>query len=276
MSPSNRLIVAILVVAALAVGFWMLLLAPKREEADKLSSEVDSLNVTLAEAQGRAAEAVAARQEFPTDYRQLVVLGQAVPASDETASLLVELNQVSVDSKISFEGFQLTSEGGEVAETAVPAPPTEAPATESSSAVPAAATVPPTEAAAALMPLGATIGPAGLAVMPYELTFTGSFFEVADFIEEIDSLVHTGDAEVAVEGRLMTINGFALSPEQTEEGEASSDLGATFSLTTYLVPPGQGVTAGASPTEPAPETPVPASEASGEEAGESSETVSAR
>jgi len=275
MSSSNRLIVAILVVAAVAVGFWMLLLAPKREEAEKLSGEVDSLNVSLVEAQGRAAEAVAARRDFPADYRQLVVLGQAVPASDETASLLVELNQVATDSKVDFEGFQLASEGGaEAAEGTVPAPSTEAATAESSSAVPAAATVPPTEAAAALTPLGATVGPAGLAVMPYSLTFTGSFFEIADFIAEIDSLVHTGEASVEVEGRLMTIDGFALSPEEKDGGD-SSQLSATFSVTTYLVPPDQGVTAGATPAAPAPETAAPASESSAE-TGESSETVSAR
>lgn len=277
MSSSHRLIVAILVVAALAVGFWVLLLAPKREEADKLSGEVDSLSVTLAEARSRTAEAAAARREFPSDYRQLVVLGEAVPASDETASLLVELNQVATDSRIDFEAFQLASEGGgeaEVSEIPAPAPSTEAPAAEPSSAVPAAATVPPTEAAASLMPLGATIGPAGLAVMPYSLTFTGSFFEVADFIAEIDSLVHTREASIEVEGRLMTIDGFALSPE-TEEGGDSSQLSATFSVTTYLVPPDQGVTAGATPTAPAPETAAPASESSAA-AGESSETVSAR
>ena len=37
----------------------------------------------------------------------------------------------------------------------------------------------PTEAAASLMPLGASIGPAGLAVMPYNLIFNGTFFQIA-------------------------------------------------------------------------------------------------
>jgi Tfp pilus assembly protein PilO len=277
MSSSNRLIVAILVVTAVAVGFWILLLAPKREEANKLSGEVNALSVSLVEAQGRAAEAVAAREDFPVDYRQLVVLGQAVPASDETASLLIELNRVARESKVDFEGFQLSSEGGGEAVAApapLPAPSTEAATGGASSAVPAAATVPPTEVAAALMPLGATVGPAGLGVMPYDLTFTGSFFEVADFIAEIDSMVHTGDANVEVEGRLMTIDGFALSQEAAEEGD-TSQLNATFSVTTYLVPPDQGVTAGATPTAPPPATTAPASE-SPAEPSESEETVSAR
>jgi len=274
MASANRLIVAVLVVAALAVGFWMLALGPKREKAHELSSQVDSLKASLVEAQSRAEQAAAARQDFPADYQQLVVLGQAVPASDETSSLLVELDQVATGSRVKFESIQLTGSSEAAAPPATTvAPPTEAPA-EPSSAVPAAATVPPTEAAASLLPLGAAIGPAGLGVMPYSLTFSGDFFQVADFIKGIDSMVHTGDSKVAVEGRLVTLDGFALN--------ADSELGfphldATFAVTTYVTPPSQGITAGASPAAPVASTPVPAAEASGsEESSETSETVAAQ
>jgi hypothetical protein len=117
--------------------------------------------------------------------------------------------------------------------------------------VPAAASVPPTEAAASLLPLGATVGTAGLGVMPYNLDFSGDFFQVADFIKGINSLVKTGDA-VAVDGRLMTLDGFALVPDGEENGVPK--LKATFAVTTYVTPPDQGVTAGATSTAPAPET----------------------
>ena len=172
MSSSNRLIVSILAITAIAIAFWMLALGPKREEADELAGQVSQMKASLAAAQAKVTEALAAKQEFPTDYRQLVVLGKASPAGEETASLLVELSHVASASKVKFESISLNSEGGG---EATPAP-TPAPAPEASSAapngVPAAATVPPTEAAASLMPLGASIGPAGLAVMPYSLTFS--------------------------------------------------------------------------------------------------------
>jgi hypothetical protein len=74
----------------------------------------------------------------------------------------------------------------------------------------------------------------------------------------------------------MTLDGFSLRPESEEENTDSSRLTATFSVTTYVTPPSQGTTAGASPTAPAAETPAPASEAPAEESGESSETVAAR
>ena len=79
-SSTNRSIVAMLVVAALAIAFWVLLLSPKREEATKLDGEVErrwkrpsrSTDAEVAEA------AEAAEQDFPADYQQLVVLGKAV------------------------------------------------------------------------------------------------------------------------------------------------------------------------------------------------------
>lgn len=257
MNSSNRLIVSIVVVAALAIGFWMLLLGPKREEANELSSEAGQLQVALSEAQSKAAQAEAARQEFPSDYRQIVVLGQAVPAGDETSSLLVELNSIAEKTKVTFDSIQL--EGSEGATPAAPPTPAPAPSPAGSAAgaVPASSMVPPTEAAASLLPLGASVGTAGLGVMPYGLTFSGNFFQIANFIKGIDSLVHAGKSEIGVDGRLVTLDGFSLTTEPE-----SPDLKATFSVTTYVTPPTQGVTAGATPAAPAPVvTPAGAGEA---------------
>lgn len=234
-ASSNKLIVAILIVAALAVGFWMVLLSPKREEASKLSAEAGTLEASVSEARNRLAQAEEAKHAFPADYRQLVMLGQAVPQGDETSSLLVELGKVSTDSKVKFKSITL-EEGTGIEETAAP-----------TSASPSA-TTPPSEAAAALLPLGAAIGPAGLGVVPYNLKFSGSFFHVADFIAGIDSLVKTSK-QIAVDGRLVTLDGFALS-ENANAGFPYLD--ANFAVTAYVTPPSQGLTAGATSAEPAP------------------------
>ena len=45
--------------------------------------------------------------------------------------------------------------------------------------------------------------------MPYDLSFSGDFFHVADFISGIDAMVHTKGSYVAVDGRLLTLDGFA-------------------------------------------------------------------
>jgi hypothetical protein len=95
--------------------------------------------------------------------------------------------------------------------------------------------------------------------MPYKLTFQGDFFKMADFIKGLDELVKTTNEKVAVDGRLITVNGFAL-----EEADAGfPDLEATFVVTTYLTPPSQGLAAGASPEGPEGVTSVPASTTTG-------------
>jgi len=255
MKSSARPIIAILLVVAAAIAFWTLALSPKRSEADKLEAQIETLNTSVESARSELAQATAARHTFPTAYHQLVELGQAVPATDETPSLFVELETLALDSGVSFEAIQLEGEG----EAAAPEVATEATSTttEGSSATgtPAAEVVPATEVEASLLPLGASIGIAGLDVMPYALTFKGEFFGIAKFIGKVDALVASGKAKMAIDGRLITISGFSLTSGSEGEGGSSgggpAELQATFNVTTYLTPPGQGVTAGATPSAPA-------------------------
>lgn len=248
MGSSSKLAGAMVAVAVLAGAFWMLALSPKRQEASELSAQVNQARESLAQHRAEVAVAMQARREFAVDYQQLVVLGKAVPGDDDTPSLLVQLNRIAADSHVRFQTFKLNSEGGGEA----PPPP---PAEESGTPISA------TEAAASTLPLGATIGPAGLAVMPYTLTFTGDFFHLADFIKGLDSLVKTQNAKVDVRGRLITIDGFSLAPDSTL---GFPELEATVAITTYLTPPSEeGVTAGATPESPAPATGTPAATTTG-------------
>jgi Tfp pilus assembly protein PilO len=254
------MIVAMLAAAALAAAFWVLALGPKRQQASDLETTVSNLKSSLAKDRQEVAAALVARKGFAGDYGQLVVLGKAVPADDETASLLVELNQIADTSGVRFQEIQLSSAGSEAPAPA--AAPTEPAPSAGSASTPASAPAPaaPTEAAAATLPLGATIGSAGLDVMPYTLKFTGDFFHVADFIHGLDALVKTANSRVAVDGRLVTIDGFSLGPQQ---GETFPNLEATFAVTTYLTPSSQGVTAGATSTAPSSATAAPASTTTG-------------
>jgi Tfp pilus assembly protein PilO len=233
LSGTNGVIVAMVGVALLAIVFWMVLLSPKREEADSLGVEVENLQSSLSLHQAEADRAEEARAEFPVNYQQLVVLGKAVPGDDDTPSLLVQLNRIAEGADVTFRDLALEAASGE------PAPVPEASAASSA--------VSPTEVAASTLPLGAAIGPAGLGVMPYTLTFDGEFFKIADFIKGLDSLVETENAKVSVNGRLLTINGFSLEAAPNKSFPA---LEATFSVSTYLTPPEQGVTGGATPASP--------------------------
>ena len=181
----------------------MLALSPKREEASKLGAQVEQVEGLARPAPSRSRRRPKKRaSEFPVDYQQLVVLGKAVPGDDETASLLVQVNHIADHAGVRFSNLQL--ELGRRRRSAKPARrrrrkhrrrtrsrrPRRRPRCCRS---------------------GATIGPAGLAVMPYTLTFSGNFFQVADFIKGLDSLVKTKNEEVAVDGRLITIDGFSLA-----------------------------------------------------------------
>lgn len=234
MNPANRAMAVLAAFAVLAFLFWTQLLSPKREEAKQLKAQVGQLQASLATHQAEIAEGEAAKREFSTEYQRLVVVGKAVPGDDDIASLLVQVNRLADNADGTFRDLQLSAEGGGEEPAATP---------------PAAAGGEPasaTEVAASLLPLGASIGPAGLAVMPYTVTFEGNFFEIADFIEGLDSLVDTKQEEVVVDGRLVTVDGFSLKADPDKGFPA---LQASFALTTYLTPPGEGA-AGTLPESP--------------------------
>jgi Tfp pilus assembly protein PilO len=251
LSSSNRMVAAMLLVVAIAAAFWMMLLSPKRDEAKKLDVEVKRLEASLAQHQSEVAEAEAARDEFPTQYQRLVVLGKAVPKDDDIASLLVQLNRISDRAEGNFQEIQLVPSTSSSEPVGAPSTP---PAGSEGTPISA------TEVAASVMPLGATIGPAGLGVMPYEVTFDGNFFDVADFIKGLDSLVKTDEAGVVVDGRLVTVDGFSLAANADKGFPA---LEATFALTTYLTPPSEGTTGGATPESPETAIATPAATTTG-------------
>jgi hypothetical protein len=261
MKGANPTVIASILVALIAGIFWFAGVSPKRDQVTKLDAQVAKLQAEADKQQQAAAVATRAKAQFGGDYQQVVLLGKAVPASDDTASMLVELNRIADKSKVEFRGIELNSAGDAAPAPVAPAPapaPTDGSTTpsdgstattdSSTTATPVASTVPATESAAATLPIGATIGDAGLGVMPYSLTFRGGFFGAANFIAGLDRLVHTKTGNVAVDGRLVTIDGFSLVPDD-ELGLPTLD--ANFAVTTYVTPAGQGLTAGATAAAPA-------------------------
>jgi Tfp pilus assembly protein PilO len=275
---SDRGIIVGVAVVVLAVLFYMTVLGPKRKQASDLGSQIDSLNSSISQQQQVADFGEQARRSFPRYYGRLVLMGKAVPQEADTSSMLVQLSSTSSKSNVDLRGITLSEGASGAGTSTAPAPtsatsPTAAASSTSAatsttsttsttpspsgSTTPTTATpatpVPATETAAAAQPLGATVGVGGLPTMPYDLTFTGGYFDVANFIGGLDSLVKPRDsgAEVAANGRLFTVDGFTLSI-----GAAGpSHLDAKFQVTTYVAPPDQGLTAGASPSAPAPTSP---------------------
>jgi hypothetical protein len=259
---SERIILVALPLIALAVGFWLLVLAPKQKQAGELQDRIDGLNGRVDAAEVEIAAAEKARSDFSSDYADLVTLGTAIPEEDDQATLVHDLTTIGRQNNVSFRSFTL-AEGSGSAATAAPAP-TEpsSGSTESSDApaTPVAAT--PTEASAASLPIGATVGAAGLPVMPYDLTYFGRFYDMADVFADLDARVQARDGKrgLKTDGRLITIDGFSLTADP-KRGFPS--VAGDIAVTTFVVPPEQGIAAGANPAGPAPagvdEAPVPVS-----------------
>jgi Tfp pilus assembly protein PilO len=285
----DRVILLSLAIVGLLAAFYFMILSPKRDEASKLKAENTQLQASIDEQKAVAAFAEEARQDFPRYYSRLVVLGKAVPDQADQASMLVQLSQIADSSGVEFRSIKVAEGAGAASTSTSPTgatttPPTDGttttdtattttpntgtnttpsdgtsqPATGTSTGggtttTPAATSTTPapaTEATAASLPIGATVGPAGLPILPYDLTFKGSFFDIAEFMSGVDSLVNLreGSGQLAANGRLTTVDGFALKPLPQIGGVP--DLVATFAVTTYVVPSDQGLTAGASPTSP--------------------------
>jgi Tfp pilus assembly protein PilO len=94
--------------------------------------------------------------------------------------------------------------------------------------------------------------PAGLETVPLELEFTGNFFNLSDFFHRVKRFVRVANANVAVSGRLLTIEGVRWSSDP----EIFPMVRAELKATVYLSPKAEGATAGATPDGPAPTTPA--------------------
>jgi Tfp pilus assembly protein PilO len=285
MRGNERMIFVGVAIVALAVGFYLMVLSPKRDKASELNAQIDQLHGSIELAEQQASYGEQARQDFPKYYGRMVVLGKAAPADADTASLLVQLSSISQQTKLDFRSISVSEgAGGSGAPAAAPTTPSptsptgaaEAAASTASTASTAgstttnttgsstgasptgaaapAAPAPATEASAASLPIGATVGPAGLPTLPYSLSLRGSYFDVANFIGGVDDLVTpvSGGAQLSPDGRLLTIGGFTLQLQGTG---ASPRLKADFVVNAYSTGD-QGLTLGASPSGPAPASPA--------------------
>jgi hypothetical protein len=270
--------IVIVVVAAVAVvgAFWMLALKPKRDQAAKLGKDLAAAHQRLDQAQRDVREGEFARAGYAANYSAVARLGKAVPSDDDVPSLVYQLDSTARSTGVDFRSVKLTSGSGS-APPAAPAsalapsagaskgqttPPAQSGATTTASATtasptastgstaPASATTAaasPTQAATAALPPGAVVGPAGLSTMPFSFKFAGSFFRLDDFLSRLERYITARRDAIDVSGRLLMVNGIAL----TSGDGGFPHMQASISATAYLVPPDQGTFNGATPQGPA-------------------------
>ena len=225
MSRRNSLLLVGVVAIAAIGAYWMLVLAPKREEAAAIETQITHKQAALADAQAEVASYEDAKGNFKANYSMVARLGKAVPADDDVRSLLVQVNSAADRSRFDFRTINISTQG--------------APATGPAAAKPAAGETPP--------PGASTVGTAGFSTMPFSFNFKGSFFELGKFFNRLDRFVKVRNGNLDVTGRLLLLNSISLSPD-TEKG--FPNLTADVSAASYLLPATEGLTAGRDRRQP--------------------------
>lgn len=212
--------IALIVISALAVlgVVWLLLVAPERDKAAKLATQVSAASAQLAAAESQASSAHAAQQKYTAAYASIVSLGKAVPPSEEVPSLMYQLAQASNQKHVEFNS--ITVGGGPAASS-------------SSSSTTPVATV------------------AGFTQMPFTFVFNGSYNDLYHLFQQLNkATVRTSSGGLQVSGRLLTLQGVKLEPVSKEATGGGEELSGTITATAYVLPADQGLTAGATPTSP--------------------------
>ena len=238
MSRRNSILLVAVAAAALVGAYWMLALAPKREQAATLSTSIATQRDKLKAAEAELATYEQAKVGYASNYSLVARLGKAVPADDDVRSLMVQLNSAAGRSKVDFRTIAVGGDTGT------------APATEKGASTTPAAVAPPGSA---------PVGTAGFAQMPFTFSFKGSFFKLGGFFQRLDRFVAINQQRLDVTGRLMVLNSISLVPDET----GFPMIRASVAATTFILPTTQGLTAGAGAAGPgtavatAPAAPAP-------------------
>ena len=230
MTGRDRIVVMVLGVIAVLAAFWILVVSPERNKADKLGAEVSTAHGQLSGAESELASARAAQAQYPAAYASIVSLGKAVPPQDEVPSLIYQLEHASSSKHVDFASISVGTEGSGATSKAA------------STQVPAAAA-------------------AGFTQMPFTFIFNGTFFDLEHVFTQLNGFALRNAANaLQVRGRLLTVQSVKLAqvPQTTNEGQktGATQLTGTITATAYVLPASQGLTG---PSPPAGGAATPAS-----------------
>lgn len=225
MSRTFRLLIGVVVIAAAAGGYWKFLLAPKRVEATKLSTQVSVAQAQLTQAKTTLASYKQAKVAYRDNYAKIIRLGKAVPSDDDTRSLVVQVDAAAKRSGVDFDNIDLVSGGGTIA---------------------AGSNVATAPQASTGLPPGAING-GSFAVMPFSLSFTGEFGTLSNFFSRLERFVTLDGDKVSVDGRLLRIENIQLKPID----DGWPNIQASAAVTAYVMPQSSDPASGATAQAPA-------------------------
>jgi hypothetical protein len=237
MTKRDRYILLGVIALGLVGAYWFLALAPKRTRLAALDKDLASAKQSLVQAEQEKVQFAQAQVSFPSLYASLGRLGKAVPAGQDTASLLVQLNHAAARANVNFRSVELKTDLAEKLASAASS--VDQPAAPAGGASGATGATGATGTATA----GAATGGAGtgaLQPLPFQYRFKGNFYSLEKLIANVTKLVHARNRQLAISGRLVVIQGFALTRTKV-----------TIVATSYMLPADQGLFAGATAAGPA-------------------------
>jgi hypothetical protein len=276
LTERDKKILTLLVPIALIAAYWFLVLSPKKDESAGVQEQLTQAQGEQQDAESAAAAVSGAKSNFNSDYATVIRLGKAVPSTVDMPSLLVQLDRASRGTGISFD--KIVTGERQAAPTPAASPgasgsgsagtPASGPGKAKQAAQNAANTASSTGTLNGAQPGGAAgssgatgagaSGAPGLESVSLDFTFTGTFFDLADFFHRMKRFVRVANEQLVVRGRLLTIDSFSF------DSASFPSLKAEVKATVYLAPKAEGDTAGATPGGPAPAagTPAPSQTAS--------------
>ena len=228
LSRTNKILLAVLIAAVASAGYWFLVLAPKRQEAAKLESDIAAKQRQVVQAQTQLATYERARTHYRANYAKLATLGKAVPADDDVRSLMVQLDSTSNHTNVEFQKVDV---GGSSSSSASAIAATDATKTST----PGTLAPPP-----GTVPVGST----GVSALPFTLTFGGSFLNLSGLFTRLDRYVSLRNQKVGVNGRLLRIESFSITPASSGWPRMTAQVGAASYVAT---PAGSAGASGATP-----------------------------
>lgn len=248
MTKRDRIVISVILSVGVLAALWFVALGPKRTESAKLDGQISKQQARLAIAQAGTANARDAKARYESDYAAVARLGQAVPADENTPSLVYELDHAADRAQIDFRSLRLDAVAAGGAAPAAPAPP--APATGDQGAAGAAAPAPAagaTGAAGSTTPVPAPVVVSDFPTMPFSFDLEGSFFHLESFLRKVARFTAVKGEQITVAGRLVSVNGIQIAAS----GKGFPRISATVKATAYTLPASEGLMNGATPAAPA-------------------------
>jgi Type II secretion system (T2SS), protein M len=199
MTRRDRVVIVIVALVAAIAASWLLLVSPKRDQAAKLGTKVASAQQELDTARAQLAQNAAASKQYASNYAALVRLGEAVPASDDIPSLIIQLQNAADGARVNFQSLQSGGAGSTGATGSTPAPATGTAATSASAA--------PEQ---------------------FSFTFSGSYFQLSNFFNKVQHFVTPNGNGVQVKGRLVSLNSVNMTPAASGFPQITAQITATI------------------------------------------------